>query len=197
MSTPLEYLRDKKSRDCTRCSLHRHRTRIVFGYGPEDASIMILGMAPSPTEDEKGLPLVGPPGALLDNLLSRAGVSPEETYKANLVMCRPPSDRNPTLEEIQRCALHLHLQIRLVRPKVILALGELVGRTITGEYGTPMEILRPRTWEYENRVTGYRCPVVVTEHPAWVLKRLQDPRARLYAQRALGDIERAVELAHK
>lgn len=197
MTTPIEYLRDKKAKGCTRCGLHKNRTRIVFGYGPETADFMVVDAAPGHQEDVDGLPLVGRSGTILDNLLKRAGVDFEETYRACLVMCRPPGDRPPSLAEVERCSLYLHLQIRLVRPKVILALGELAGRVLTGEENTPMSVLQPRVWEYENKVTGYKCPVVVTHHPSWLLERAKDPRAKLHAQRLLGDVERAVALCQR
>lgn len=197
MATPLEYLRDVKAEGCTRCRLHQNRTRLVFGFGPEDADLMVIGEAPGQTEDEKGMPFVGKSGALLDNLLERAGMPREKVYLANLVKCRPPDNRDPEPDEIVQCSVYLHLQIRLVQPKVILALGRLAGQLLTDELGTPLKTLRNRVWEYESKVTGHKCPVVVTYHPAWLLRRLREPGAKVDAQRVLGDIEEAVRRAQR
>ncbi len=197
MATPLEHLRDTKAEGCTRCGLHRNRTRVVFGEGPEDADILIIGDAPSDAEDEYGLPFKGKPGALLDNLLKRAGVPRETVYLATVVKCRTPEGRQPEEDEVQSCAVFLHLQIRLIRPKVIVAVGEFAGQLLADEVGTPLKTLRNRVWEYENKVTGYKCPVMVTYHPKWLLHRLRGSNAKLDAQRLLGDIERAVELSQR
>jgi len=110
-------------RQCTRCPLHLGRTKAVPGEGAENAQIMFIGEAPGFHEDQQGRPFVGAAGKFLDELLASVGLNREDVYIANVIKCRPPSNRDPRQEEIEACRAYLDRQIELIKPKVIVTLG--------------------------------------------------------------------------
>ena len=118
----LESLAAEISR-CTRCLLHRGRTKAVPGVGPSNAEIMFIGEAPGFHEDQQGLPFVGAAGNFLDELLESIGLKREEVFIANVIKCRPPGNRDPLPEEIESCKSHLDRQIELIQPKLVVTLG--------------------------------------------------------------------------
>jgi len=108
---------------CTRCPLHRGRTKAVPGDGPEDAEIMFIGEAPGFHEDQQGRPFVGAAGRFLEELLESIGLTREEVYITNVIKCRPPSNREPLPDEIEACKPFLNQQIELIQPKLVVTLG--------------------------------------------------------------------------
>ena len=108
---------------CQDCELGKHRTRAVPGEGPENASLLFIGEAPGWHEDQQGRPFVGPAGKYLEELLASIGLKREQVYIANVIKCRPPSNRDPLPGEIQACSKWLNEQIELIRPKMIVTLG--------------------------------------------------------------------------
>ncbi len=110
---------------CTLCPLARSRTQVVFGEGNPDALIMFVGEAPGEDEDRTGRPFVGKAGQLLTKILLSVGIQREEVYIANMVKCRPPGNRTPTLEEVETCFPYLEAQIAIVNPSVIVTLGSV------------------------------------------------------------------------
>lgn len=110
-------------RTCRGCALCEGRTNTVFGDGASDAAILVIGEAPGKNEDLQGKPFVGAAGKYLDELLAIAGLAREDVYIANVVKCRPPSNRNPRPEEIEACAPYLRQQTRLIDPRYIVTLG--------------------------------------------------------------------------
>ena len=118
----LESLAAEISR-CTRCLLHRGRTKAVPGVGPSNAEIMFIGEAPGFHEDQQGLPFVGAAGNFLDELLESIGLKREEVFIANVIKCRPPGNRDPLPEEIEACKPYLDRQIELIQPKLVVTLG--------------------------------------------------------------------------
>lgn len=108
---------------CTRCLLHRGRTKAVPGEGPEDAEIMFIGEAPGFHEDQQGRPFVGAAGRFLEELLESIGLTREDVYIANVIKCRPPSNRDPLPDEIEACRPFLDQQIELIQPKLVVTLG--------------------------------------------------------------------------
>ena len=110
-------------RNCTRCALHRSRTKAVPGEGPEDADIVFIGEAPGFHEDRQGRPFVGAAGRFLDELLEMIGLSREDVYICNVLKCRPPRNRDPQIGEIEACRPHLDRQIELIQPKMVVTLG--------------------------------------------------------------------------
>ncbi len=128
---------------CQKCGLCRTRTNVVFGVGPEDAEVMLIGEGPGEQEDLQGEPFVGPAGRLLDDMLSIIDLNRENTYITNIVQCRPPRNRDPQPEEQDACMDYLMEKIRLVKPKVIVCLGRIAACRlirpdfrITREHGT-------------------------------------------------------------
>lgn len=108
---------------CVRCPLACYRTQVVFGDGDPKARLMIVGEAPGKDEDELGRPFLGAAGENLERLLDEIGRRRSDVYIANVVMCRPPGNRPPHRREVIACSSYLDDQIRLVAPRVIIALG--------------------------------------------------------------------------
>lgn len=108
---------------CRRCPLCEGRTNTVFGAGNPDARVLIVGEAPGKNEDLQGVPFVGAAGKYLDELLGIAGLARDEVFIANVLKCRPPSNRDPRPEEIQACTPYLREQTRTINPEFIVTLG--------------------------------------------------------------------------
>jgi len=148
---------------CTRCPLHESRTRPVFADGSPDARVLCVGEAPGQREDETGLPFVGRAGQLLDLLLLSAGLRRSDVFICNVLKCRPPGNRNPLPEEIERCSPYLLRQLDLVDPDVVVAFGTFAARTLLGKTDS-LGRMRERVHEFRGR------PAVVTYHPAALLR---------------------------
>jgi uracil-DNA glycosylase len=151
---------------CTLCTLHVARTRTVFGVGNRRADWLVVGEAPGAEEDRQGEPFVGKAGKLLDAMLAALGQLREQVYIANVVKCRPPENRNPRPDEAASCAPYLDRQIELVSPRVILAVGAVAARRLLA-VEEPVGRLRGRVHRYGPA----GLPLVVTWHPAYLLRR--------------------------
>jgi uracil-DNA glycosylase family 4 len=116
--------------DCQLCPLGQTRTNLVFGVGNPSARVMFIGEGPGKNEDLQGVPFVGAAGKRLDSLLSLANLTRDEVYIANVVKCRPPSNRNPKPEEIAACSPFLREQIRSVWPDVLICLGNFASQFV-------------------------------------------------------------------
>lgn len=116
--------------ECRKCPLCEGRTNAVLGSGNKDASVMLVGEAPGKYEDLKGKPFVGAAGKLLDELLVKANLKREDIYIANVLKCRPPSNRNPQPFEIEQCADFLRAQTRVIHPDIIVTLGNFATQFI-------------------------------------------------------------------
>ena len=151
---------------CTRCPLAGRRTNVVFGMGDPDAGLMFVGEAPGAEEDAQGLPFVGRSGQLLDRLMAEElGMSRAKgVYIANTLKCRPPGNRNPEPAEIASCRPFLEEQIDLIRPKVIVTLGNFATQLLL-DRTEGIKALRGRVYRYR---TG--AAVVPTYHPSYVLR---------------------------
>ncbi len=120
----LELLREK-AKNCKMCTLWQYREKSVFGEGPADADIMLIGLGPGPQENKQGRPFVGPAGKLLNVLLELAGFKREEVYITNVVKCYPPNN-SPSPEHVSTCTKnYLEKQIEIIKPKTIITLGNL------------------------------------------------------------------------
>ena len=148
---------------CTRCPLSRSRTQVVFGTGSPTADLMFIGEGPGRNEDLQGQPFVGAAGQLLNRLLAEIGIARADVYIANVVKCRPPGNRDPLPEEIERCSPYLSRQVKLVDPKLIVTLGNFATRFVLD---TPAGITRVRGKVFN---VGRRT-VLPTFHPAAVLR---------------------------
>ncbi|HSJ36155.1 MAG TPA: uracil-DNA glycosylase [Acidimicrobiia bacterium] len=133
--TELQQLR-VTAESCTMCRLSQTRTQVVFGVGEPDSQLMFVGEAPGRNEDLQGVPFVGRAGRLLDGLLDEVGIPRDTVYIANVLKCRPPNNRDPQPDEIDACKGYLRQQIRLIRPSVVVTLGnfatKLLLNTTTG-----------------------------------------------------------------
>ncbi|HSR28091.1 MAG TPA: uracil-DNA glycosylase [Actinomycetes bacterium] len=147
---------------CTRCRLHQSRTQVVFGQGDPRADLMFVGEAPGFHEDRQGIPFVGPSGQLLNRLLEGIGLRRQDVYICNVVMSRPPQNRDPQPDEIAACRPWLDAQIRLVDPKVVVTLGNFAAKTLL-ETTTGITRLRGQTYPFQGRV------LLPTFHPAAAL----------------------------
>ena len=132
---PLDEIRAQVE-NCHACSLCETRTNIVFGDGDPHARVLIVGEAPGKNEDLQGKPFVGAAGKFLDELLEEAGLKREEVFIANVLKCRPPSNRNPQADEIEACAPFLREQTQSIDPWIIVTMGnfatQFILRTGTG-----------------------------------------------------------------
>lgn len=156
---------------CTRCDLHTQRTQAVFGVGSHQAQWMIIGEAPGADEDRLGEPFVGRAGQLLNLMLQAIGLKREEVYIANIVKCRPPNNRDPKPEEVAACEPYLKAQIELLKPRIILAVGRVSAHNLLRTQER-VGALRGRVHRYADT----DIPVVVTYHPAYLLRSPQEKR---------------------
>ncbi|QCX48469.1 uracil-DNA glycosylase [Ralstonia pseudosolanacearum] len=153
---------------CTACKLCERRTQTVFGVGDCQADWMLIGEAPGEQEDRQGEPFVGQAGKLLDSMLRAIGLSRETgVFIANVLKCRPPGNRDPEPDEVAMCDPYLKRQIALIKPRVIIVLGRFAAQSLL-QTQTPVGKLRGKVHEVDG------VPVVVTYHPAYLLRTLTD-----------------------
>lgn len=169
--TALKMIREEIG-DCTRCKLAAGRNKIVFGDGDPNADLMFVGEGPGADEDAQGLPFVGRGGQLLNNMIAAMGLKREQVYIANVVKCRPPQNRTPEPDEAHTCSPFLFKQIDVVRPKVIVALGQTAVSYLTAER-RPLAAWRGVTHPFRNG-----SKLIVTYHPAFLLR---DPNQKKHA----------------
>lgn len=149
--------------ECTRCGLSGTRKSIVFGVGAEDAPLMFVGEAPGEQEDRRGEPFVGRAGELLDKMIEAMGWTRQHVYITNVLMCRPPNNRNPQTDEIASCLPFLKAKIESIAPRVIVALGRPAANTLLGN-DAPISALRGK---FHDR---FGTKVMPTFHPAYLLR---------------------------
>lgn len=165
----LKALRDALG-DCTRCTLHRSRTNLVFGEGNPNAELVFVGEGPGRDEDLSGRPFVGVAGQLLDRIIEAMGLHRDGVYICNVVKCRPPENRTPEESESNICGPFLRRQLAVIRPKVIVALG---GTAAAYLLGGPQAITRIRGRFH----TVDNIPMMPTFHPAYLLRNPAEKRA--------------------
>ncbi len=170
-------------KNCTACELNKSRTQTVFGVGNRDADWLIIGEAPGAEEDRQGEPFVGPAGQLLTDMLGAIELTREQVYIANILKCRPPRNRDPKPEEVVLCEPYLKAQVNLIKPKVILALGRIAAQNLL-KTDTAVGRLRGRSYLYGEQ----KIPLVVTYHPAYLLRSPQEKR------KAWNDLKLAVKI---
>jgi uracil-DNA glycosylase len=176
---PLRSLRELERRieACRACDLHRGRGRPVVSEGPVDADLMLVGAVPRRHEDLQGRPFAGAAANVLDNALADAGLLRDQVHATSVIRCRPSDDRAPSAAEIATCLPHLHAQVALVQPRVIVALGEVASNVLLGR-AVPLD-----------RIAGYRLDIlqgitlVPTYHPTDVVRGV--PRAAAAMRRDL------------
>jgi len=147
---------------CKKCPLHTQAQNAVFGDGPSDAKIMLIGEAPGKNEDLAGLPFVGKAGELLTELLSSVGLNRREVYIANVVKHRPPGNRDPTRNEVEACKPFLEKQIEIINPEIIVLLGNHALEFVTGSKG--ISTIHGKILKKE--LSGKTRKIIPTFHPA-------------------------------
>jgi DNA polymerase len=156
---------------CTRCGLAATRTQTVFGVGNRSAAWLVVGEAPGAEEDQRGEPFVGRAGQLLNAMLRAIGLAREQVYIANMVKCRPPNNRDPLVGEVTECAPYLERQVALLKPKIMLVVGRIAAQNLL-QTTLPLGRLRLKVHAYGPA----RVPLVVTYHPAYLLRTPLDKR---------------------
>ena len=127
---------NEEVKKCTKCDLCRSRTNTVFADGNIDAEVMFIGEGPGADEDKEGIPFVGKAGKLMNQAFIGIGIDRNKVYIANIVKCRPPNNRTPLKSEANACLDYLRNQVILVKPKIIVLLGNTALKNILGdEYG--------------------------------------------------------------
>ena len=155
--------------DCKRCRLHQKRKNIVFGSGNEKAEIVFVGEAPGGDEDMQGKPFVGKAGQLLTKIIEAMGLKRDDVYIANIIKCRPPSNRNPSEDEISACEPFLKEQLRIINPKIICALGTFAAQTLLKTKDS-ISSMRGKFYLYEG------IKLMPTFHPAYLLRNPNDKK---------------------
>ena len=170
--------------ECRRCELYRYATRTVFGEGPSRATIVLVGEQPGDKEDLAGRPFVGPAGLVLDECLDAAKVDRDQCYVTNMVKHFKFLQRGkrrlhakPNAREVERCSWWLNNELRLIRPKIVVALGATAATYLVG---SSVRIIRDRGKLFENEALP---PVLVTIHPSYIL-RIRDRGDAAAAKRA-------------
>jgi uracil-DNA glycosylase family 4 len=149
--------------DCTRCKLHRGRTKLVFGDGNPKAQLVFVGEGPGRDEDAQGLPFVGRAGKLLTQMIEAMGLQRQDVYICNVVKCRPPENRTPEKDEVQTCSPFLLRQLDAISPKVIVCLGSVAAQTLL-ETNRGISHFRGEWLEFRS------TKLMATYHPAYLLR---------------------------
>jgi uracil-DNA glycosylase family 4 len=149
--------------DCTRCGLHESRKNLVFGVGSDTADLVIVGEAPGRNEDLTGEPFVGRSGQLLTRMLGAIGLRRDQVYICNVIKCRPPSNRDPSPQEVATCSPFLIRQVQAINPRVVMTVGKFASQCLLG-VDESMGQMRGNTHQWEG------LPVVPTYHPAYLLR---------------------------
>ncbi len=153
----------REAATCVRCRLSQGRTQVVFGVGNPNADLMFIGEGPGYYEDKQGEPFVGAAGQLLNKLLAEIGIRREDAYINNVVMCRPPGNRDPLPDEIEACRPWLMERVALIDPSVIVTLGRFATGVILDRPTVSISRVRGERFRWDGRV------VIPTFHPAAVL----------------------------
>jgi uracil-DNA glycosylase len=149
--------------DCTRCKLHRGRTKLVFGDGNPNAELVFVGEGPGRDEDAQGLPFVGRAGKLLTQMIEAMGLQRKDVYICNVVKCRPPENRTPEKDEVEICSPFLLRQLDAIGPKVIVCLGSVAAQTLL-ETNRGISHFRGEWLDFRGR------KLMATYHPAYLLR---------------------------
>jgi uracil-DNA glycosylase len=154
---------------CDKCSeLCENRTQVVFGAGNKEADVIFVGEAPGANEDKQGIPFCGMSGKILNELLASAGLSREDIFITNTVLCRPPKNRNPRKDEIENCRTRLDKLIEVMQPKVIVTIGNFATERIIGK--TAIKTIHGMLFDFKQSIK-----VVPVIHPASYLYSGRNP----------------------
>lgn len=183
----------EQAKSCERCDLYKYATQVVFGSGSSQASVVFVGEQPGDKEDQAGQPFIGPAGAKLNACLEQAGIDRAQCYLTNAVKHfkfqeegKRRMHAKPNSGEIQRCAFWLGAELRIIRPKLVVAMG---ATALTSLLGRNVRVTKDRGRLFPTSA-GY--PVLVTVHPSYLL-RLPDPEEAAREQaRFVDDLKKAL-----
>jgi DNA polymerase len=162
--------------NCHLCELSKSRKNVVFGEGNIESNIMFVGEGPGMMEDESGRPFVGRAGAVLTKMIENVlSLKREDVYIANIVKCRPPNNRVPTIDEANSCKEYLFKQIDIIKPKIIVALGSTSYKYLTND-NTAISKIRGIELDFNN------SKLIATFHPSYLLR---NPSAKKIAMQDL------------
>ena len=150
------------------CELKSNSTNIVFSDGNPKSKIMILGEAPGSNEDQEGLPFVGRAGTLLDKMLASINLDRKSVYISNIINYRPPENRRPTDEEINRYLPFIKKHIEIIAPKILILLG---GTAMNALIGNDVVISKVRGQWIEKEFGRCKTSIIVTFHPAFLMRQ--------------------------
>lgn len=157
---------------CNKCpALLKSRIQVVFGSGKEDADVLLLGEAPGFNEAKNGIPFCGASGQVLQDLLLSIGLTRDDVFITNTILCRPEKNRNPNRKEVDACRTRLDRLIQVMQPKVIVTIGNFATERITGKIGITK--LRGRVFGID--IEGQQYSVVPVIHPANLLYNGRSP----------------------
>ncbi len=174
---------EKEIKDCQKCKLCHNRNNIVIEDGDRQSKVMMIGEGPGADEDEQGVPFVGKAGKLMNQAFKGIGFEREKIYIANIVKCRPPMNRNPEQDEINACIDYLRTQVMLVKPKIIVLLGNVALKAILGE---EYSITKARGKWIEKKGIRY----MPTFHPAALLR---DEQKKIDFWKDLKEVKKEIE----
>ena len=162
--------------DCHLCNLSKIRKNLVFGEGNQSAKLMFVGEAPKAGEDDSGKVFVGRAGDILTNIIEKVlGLKREDIYIANIIKCRTPDNRVPTMEEASACKPYLMRQIEMIKPQIIVALGSTSFHHLTGEYDTLISNVRGEVLSLgDAKLIPTLCPYFLLRNPSSKKDVLQD-----------------------
>lgn len=182
---------ENKAKECFACGLSKTRTNVVFGRGNPEARIVFVGEAPGQEEDITGLPFVGPAGQLLTRLFTYIGLKESDYYICNIIKCRPPKNRLPLAEEISACHKFLELQLSLIEPEIVVAVGKTAAQTLSpAVIKVPMHRLSGTFGTIEEWTGTPKLGFLY--HPAFLL-RLHDSELRDAKIRVHNDLKKLLE----
>jgi uracil-DNA glycosylase len=186
----------ESARECTACHLFRRATQTVFGEGPKNAPIMLVGEQPGDREDEAGKPFVGPAGKIMDRALEEAGIDRKQVYVTNVVKhfkWEPRGKRRihqkPNSREIAACQPWLEAELRIVKPKLLVCLGSTAGQAI---FGPSFRVTRERGRVLSSKLSA---KVVATVHPSSLLRQPDEESREREYKKFVGDLRVALRAA--
>ena len=184
------------AKDCEACHLYKHATQTVFGEGPKNAPIMLVGEQPGDSEDVSGKPFVGPAGKIMNRALDEAGIDRKEAYVTNAVKhfkWEPRGKRRihqkPNSREVAACRPWLEAELRLVKPKLVVALGSTAGEAI---FGPSFRVTRERGKLLSSKIAAR---VVATVHPSSLLRQPDEESRHREYKRFVADLRVALKAA--
>ena len=177
---------NKQMKECKRCRLYKTRRNAICGEGNLNAKIMLIAQAPGEKEDKEGRMFVGPSGKVLDELLTKAGVSREEIYMTNLIKCMLPKYRKPKEDEIKACSYYLNEEIKLINPEVLVPLGYYATHYIFEKYGISLPSKEEFSSVFGKLFLAGNKKILPLPHPATLLYNPELKKDLIKSYRKLG-----------